>query len=131
MDMVRLHALRDDLAARGTKTLLVARHERIVYEWYAPGYGPSQRHYTASLAKALVGGMSLLLALNDGLMGVDDLACEYIPAWRDYLSLTYARVARDLGTKILYIDEYGTTDGRWKCHAKEDSRRNAPRPVSR
>ena len=37
MDIVRLHALRDDLAARGTKTLLVVRHERIVYEWYAPG----------------------------------------------------------------------------------------------
>ena len=45
--------------------------------------------------------------------------CPYMAAWRDYLSQTYARVARDLRTKILYIDEYGATDGRWKCHAKD------------
>jgi CubicO group peptidase (beta-lactamase class C family) len=35
------------------------------------------------LAKALVGGGSLLLALNDGRMAVDDLACSYIPAWKN------------------------------------------------
>ncbi|MCK5804852.1 MAG: hypothetical protein KAI66_18585, partial [Lentisphaeria bacterium] len=45
--------------------------------------------------------------------------CPYIPAWRDYLSRTYRRVHRDLGPEVLYIDEYGSTDGRWKCHAKD------------
>jgi CubicO group peptidase (beta-lactamase class C family) len=83
MDRAKLDALRDILAARGTKSILVVRRDRIVYEWYALGHGPDRRHYTASLAKALVGGMSLLLALNDGRIGVDDLACTYIPAWRD------------------------------------------------
>ena len=83
MAQARLDALCDGLAARGTKSLLVIRHDRIVYEWYAPGHGPDKRHYTASLAKALVGGMSLLLALDDGRMDVDDPACKYIPAWRD------------------------------------------------
>jgi CubicO group peptidase (beta-lactamase class C family) len=33
------------------------------------------------MAKALVGGMSLLLALNDGLLAVDDLAWHCIPQW--------------------------------------------------
>ena len=65
MDGRRLDALREVLAARRTKTFLVVRHDRIVHEWYAPGYGPRKRHYTASLAKALVGGTSLMLALND------------------------------------------------------------------
>ena len=83
MDRARLDDLCGTLAARGTKAFLVVRHDRIVYEWYAPGHGPSCRHYTASLAKALVGGMSLLLALNDGRIDVDDPACKYIPAWKD------------------------------------------------
>jgi CubicO group peptidase (beta-lactamase class C family) len=79
----RLDALRDALAERGTRSLLIVRRDRIVYEWYASGRDAARRHYTASLAKALVGGMSLLLALADGRMGVDDPACRYIPAWRD------------------------------------------------
>jgi CubicO group peptidase (beta-lactamase class C family) len=84
MDQVRLDALRDLLAARGSKSLLVVRHDRIAYEWYAPGHGPTRRHYTASLAKALVGGTSLLLALNDGRIKIDDPAHKYIPAWEDH-----------------------------------------------
>ncbi|HDY87441.1 MAG TPA: hypothetical protein ENH82_04905, partial [bacterium] len=52
--------------------------------WYAPGHGQKKRHGTASLAKALVGGMSLMLALNDGNIAVDDLACKYIPQWKDH-----------------------------------------------
>jgi CubicO group peptidase (beta-lactamase class C family) len=84
VDLARLDALRDSLAARGTKSFLVVCHDRIVYEWYAPEHGPACRHYTASLAKALVGGMSLLLALSDGLLDIDDPACKYIPAWRDH-----------------------------------------------
>lgn len=81
MSAARLDALRDGLAARGTQALLVIRHDRIAYEWYAPGRDATQRHYTASLAKALVGGVSLMLALADGRLSVDDPAWRYIPAW--------------------------------------------------
>jgi len=42
-----------------TRTFLVVRNDRIVCEWYAPGVTPATRQGTASLAKALVGGMSL------------------------------------------------------------------------
>lgn len=79
----RLDVVRDVLAERGTRAFLVVRRDRIVYEWYAPDHGPSQRHYTASLAKALVGGMSLLLALSDERLRADDPAWRYIPAWKD------------------------------------------------
>ncbi len=80
----KLNAIRDSLADKGTKTLLVIRHNKIVFEWYAPGYNATRRHYTASLAKALVGGMSLLLALNDGLLIPDESAWKYIPQWKDH-----------------------------------------------
>jgi CubicO group peptidase (beta-lactamase class C family) len=83
LDSTKLAEMIENLAARGTKAVLVARHDRIACEWYAEDHGPEKKHYTASLAKALVGGMSLLLALNDGRLGVDDRAFEYIPSWKD------------------------------------------------
>jgi len=79
----RLEAMCADLAEKGTKALLVVRNDRIVHEWYEPGRTASDTHYTASLAKALVGGISLTLALQDGLLKVDDPACRYVPQWRD------------------------------------------------
>jgi CubicO group peptidase (beta-lactamase class C family) len=78
----RLDELKDQLAARQTTGLLVRRHNQTVYEWYAPGWGPEKPHYTASMAKSLVGGMSLLLALNDGRIAADDPAWKYIPQWK-------------------------------------------------
>jgi len=79
----KLEALKEALAARRTTGLLVVRHGKIVYEWYAPDAGVGKPHFTASLAKALVGGMSLLVALDDGRIALDDSASKYIPAWRD------------------------------------------------
>ncbi|MFB0552829.1 MAG: serine hydrolase [Phycisphaerae bacterium] len=82
MSSEKLDAAKDTLATKGTKTLLVIRNDKIVYEWYASGWDSKRRHYTASLAKALVGGVSLMLALNDGWIGVDEPACNYIPEWK-------------------------------------------------
>lgn len=66
---------------QNTKALLVLQHGRKVMEWYAPGAGPETRHYTASLAKALVGGISLRLAMTDRRIRPNDLASRYIPSW--------------------------------------------------
>ena len=82
LNISSLEKLKDQLAARQTTGLLVRRHNRTVYEWYAPGWGPERRHYTASMAKSLVGGMSLLLALNDGRIAAGDPAWKYIPHWQ-------------------------------------------------
>ncbi len=79
-----LDIAKDSLAQKGTKILLIIRNDRIVYEWYAEGYNAGKRHYTASLAKAVVGGLSLMVALNDGLIYVDTPACYYIPQWKDH-----------------------------------------------
>jgi len=82
-DAGRLEALRAELAARDTHALLVARNDRIACEWYAPGWHADRPHSTASLAKALVGGVSLLIALGDGRLGLDDSAARFIPQWTD------------------------------------------------
>src|SRR3954447_13437849 len=50
---------RGRLAAHNTRALLVIRHDKIVYEWYAPGEDANKNQGTASLAKAIVGGNSL------------------------------------------------------------------------
>lgn len=72
------------LEKRNTRALLVIRNDFIVFERYANGYNKDRRHYTASLAKSLVGGMSLLVALNDGLIKIDEFASKYIPSWRNH-----------------------------------------------
>lgn len=71
MDSARLDAMRDALSEHGTKTFLVIRNDHVVYEWYAEDFGPTVKHFTASLVKALVGGLSLSVVLSDGLMDVD------------------------------------------------------------
>lgn len=83
MSGAKLAGMCEELAAHRTKTLLVIRHDRIVCEWYAEGWGRTSRHHTASLAKALVGGISLLIALDDTRLTPDELACRYVSAWRN------------------------------------------------
>ena len=83
MSSLKLKALQEALAARKTKVFLVIRNDRIVAEWYAPGHGPTEKHYTASMAKAIVGGVSLGVALTDGLMTLDDPAAKFIPQWKN------------------------------------------------
>jgi len=79
----KLKALAESLAARGTKAFLVIRDDKIVYEWYAEGHSRSEKHYTASMAKALVGGVSLAIAIDDGLIALDDATAKSVPQWKD------------------------------------------------
>jgi CubicO group peptidase (beta-lactamase class C family) len=66
-----------------TTAFLVIRHDRIVFERYAPGHGRTKPHNTASLAKALVAGTSLMVAMHDGRISPDDPAHRYVLPWRD------------------------------------------------
>ncbi len=81
-DAKKLETWRSSLARHGTTGLITIRHGRIALEWYAPGWDSDKPHGTASMAKALVGGMSLAVAMSDGRISPDDLASKYIPAWR-------------------------------------------------
>ncbi len=70
------------LEKRHTSALLVIRHDQIVCERYAAGWSRSKPHYTASMAKALVGGVSLMLAMDEGRIAPDDLAGRFVPTWK-------------------------------------------------
>src|SRR5262245_54078193 len=83
MSLARLDALWKELQASGTKALLIVRNDHIVYEKYAEGWDAARTHYTASMAKALVGGIPLAVALGDGRITLDDKAMKYIPQWKD------------------------------------------------
>ena len=77
----RLEAARAELASHKTTGLLIVRGDRIVLEWYAPGVTQDSKHYSASMAKALVGGISVALAIDDGRLSLDDPAARFVPAW--------------------------------------------------
>jgi CubicO group peptidase (beta-lactamase class C family) len=81
LNAVKLESWRGSLAAHGTTGLIVIRRGCVALEWYAPGWNADRPHGTASMAKALVGGMSLALAMSEGRISPDDLASKYIPAW--------------------------------------------------
>jgi CubicO group peptidase (beta-lactamase class C family) len=70
-------------ALGGGMALLVVRNGKLVFEWYQPRYAANSSFSTAALAKAVVGTMALLQMAADGLVGLDEPASTYIPAWRD------------------------------------------------
>src|SRR5687767_8545107 len=82
MDAAALRRATEVLASRRTKNFLVVRNGKIVHEWYAADSGARKPHYTASMAKALVGGMSLMLAVQDGRLKPDDPAARHITSWK-------------------------------------------------
>jgi CubicO group peptidase (beta-lactamase class C family) len=77
----KLEAVWANLQNRHTTALLVIRNDRIVFERYASGYHRTKPHYIASMAKALVGGVGLMVAMHDGRITPDDLAGKYVPQW--------------------------------------------------
>jgi CubicO group peptidase (beta-lactamase class C family) len=77
----KLDAMWNDLRERKTAALLVIRNDRIAYERYADGFSRHKPHYTASVAKSLVGGVSLMLAIDDGRVQPDDLASKFVRQW--------------------------------------------------
>src|SRR5207244_1200433 len=77
----KLDALKNAIAQK-TTAFLVVRNDKIVYKWYADGWGPAKPHGTASLAKAVVGGLSLAVALTDGRIALTDPVAKHVPQWR-------------------------------------------------
>lgn len=83
MSSQKLDEMKSILAEKGTKKLMIIKNDKVIYEWFTNGFEDSKRgHYTASLAKALVGGMSLAAAMSDGYITLDEAACHYIPQWK-------------------------------------------------
>lgn len=100
----KLDGLRDHLAAHATKAFLLVRDDRIVHEWYSADHSATKTHYTASMAKALVGGVAVAVAMNDGRLTIDDPASKFIPQWRN--DPVKAKITlRHLGSHTSGIDD--------------------------
>lgn len=78
----KLDALRERLVAHKTKIFLLIHDDAIVYEWYGPDQSAVKPYGSASMAKALVGGTSVAVAMSDGRFTLDDRAAKFIPQWR-------------------------------------------------
>jgi CubicO group peptidase (beta-lactamase class C family) len=83
MSKLKLDALKEELIKRKTRALLVIRNDKIVYEWYAAGHGPTKKHGAASLSKPTVAGLALALLLSDGKLKLDTHLADLVPAWND------------------------------------------------
>jgi len=104
MSTSKLDILRSGLQSHNTSHLLVIRNDRIVYEWYASGQSRTTTHYSASSAKALVGGVSLGVAIGEGLIALDDLATKYVPEWKGDARKSRIRI-RHLGSHTSGIED--------------------------
>jgi len=110
MSSQKLDEMKSVLIQKGTKKLLIIKNDKIVYEWFAPGWEDmAKKHYTASLAKSLVGGMSLLTALDDGYIYLDQAACNFIPLWRNDPEKSKITI-RQLATHTSGLEDSEATD---------------------
>ena len=126
MDAAALADLAAALATHDTEAFLVVRRGAIVHEHYALLHRdlltpPRARRYdTASMAKALVGGMALLVALCDGRLDPDEPAWRYIPSWRDH-PLKSEITLRHLATHSAGLDHDHPPAGTdWKKRYRHD-----------
>ena len=100
----RLDAFHDELAAHNTRAFLLVRDDKIVYEWYAADHSATKKHGAASMSKALIGGVSVAVALTDGLLALDDSAAKYVPQWRND-PLKSRITIRQLGSHTSGLDD--------------------------
>jgi CubicO group peptidase (beta-lactamase class C family) len=105
----KLDALRDELASHGTKIFLLIRDDRILYEWYGAGHSATKPHYSASAAKALVGGTAVAIAISDGRLSLDDPAAKFVPQWRDHPQKSKITI-RQLGSHTSGIEDAEADD---------------------
>src|SRR4051812_39646742 len=107
----KLEAIKDRLAVKKTRAFLVVRNDHIVYEWYAPAVAANTKQGTASLAKAIVGGLSLAVAITDGKISIDDPAAKFITQWRDDPEKSKIKI-RHLGSHTSGIEDAEADDER-------------------
>lgn len=69
----------DDADRKGIRTdaVLIIQAGTVVYEKYARGFGPNNKHLTWSASKSLTSALTGV-AVKDGLLSVDDGICKHI-----------------------------------------------------
>jgi CubicO group peptidase (beta-lactamase class C family) len=103
LDTAKLDSMWATLQSKSTTAFLVVRNDKIVYEKYV-SMNRNQKHYTASMVKGLAGGMSLMVAMNDGLISPDNLVRQYVPQWAAD-DIKSAITVRELATHTSGLDD--------------------------
>ncbi|WP_026416057.1 serine hydrolase domain-containing protein [Actinomadura oligospora] len=88
--------LNDYMVTSGTQGFLVLDGNRIVTEWYAPGFGKNSRFQSWSMAKSYTGD-AVGIALAEGrIHSLDDTVAKYVPelANADYGKVTLYNLLR-------------------------------------
>lgn len=132
VDRECLDAFHEDLRSRRTSAFLLARRGRILYEEYREMGGADAPHYTAALAKALVGSFALLLAVEEGPLGLSDRASRFIPHWRDDPTLSRITIAQLAShTSGLEDVDFTTSNQGWKARYFENHADRFPLALKR
>ena len=76
-----LAAWADALEAADTESLLLIRNDRIVLERHVQGLDRQSPHFTASLAKGVVGGLGIALLLADERLELDEPVAVHLTEW--------------------------------------------------
>lgn len=92
------------LLERGTGSLVVLRNDKLVLEAYGPGMSRHTHHYSASLAKGVVGGLGIALLLDDGRVSLDRPASSWLPEWRG-VQLKSEVTLRQLGSHTAGLED--------------------------
>ena len=77
-----LDALKNRLAAANTKGLSGRPERSRGLRVVRTDHSATTKHYTASMAKAIVGGLSIAVALTDRRLALDDNVSKYVPQWK-------------------------------------------------
>ena len=104
IDVALLQEQADEMFRRGTEAYMIVYKDKIVYERYLPDWNRYKPHGTASAAKGIMGGLSLMLAMHDGLIEQDDFAYKFIPQWKED-SLKSEITIRQLGAHTSGLDD--------------------------
>ena len=89
---------------------LVVYRGEVVAEWYGDGMDRSTRHIMFSMTKTVTGVLALL-AIHDGLMGLDDPLVDHVPELADsaFAPVT-VRQALDMTDGIRFDEDYASPD---------------------
>lgn len=125
--------LKDLLDATSTDALVIARGAEILGEYYAPGFGPDDRHLLMSVSKSLC-GIVVGTLIDDGLVKPDELASHYVPEFEgSAFGGATVRHLLDMTVAVAYSEEYTDPSSEVQAHDRSggwrDSREGDPADV--
>jgi CubicO group peptidase (beta-lactamase class C family) len=83
VDLNEIEKIWTRLSAADTRAFLVVRNNHVIAEEYGPDYGPNRRIGTSAIGKTITAAMLVGLAVDDGLIKLDDNMYKYVAQWRD------------------------------------------------